>query len=100
MFNLDSIQKINPAYFDKTKPVVIVTKAKKVVPPVSEATIASVKVALIAGDWLSFSDIAEVTGFTSGTVSRAARYMVDMKLAVTKIDRNGKCRKSYLKLVA
>ena len=98
MLTLQSLKKTDSYFFDKNKPKVIVTKSRKDVPPVSKATITKIKAALIGGDWVSFTDISKATGYVSGTVSRAAKYMVASGDAITKADEKGQARSNYLKL--
>lgn len=99
MITLDSLHKMNPSFFPQltVKPV----KSKKVTAkPVSKPTIKKVIAALKGMDWLSFSQVKDITGFTSGTISRASKYLVHDKIAITKVDEHGQSRKSWLKLVA
>jgi hypothetical protein len=97
MLNFSSIQATNPQFFNKKVSNFVMGKKNEVL-PVSEVTLNKIRAALSSGKWLTFTEIQNSTGFVSGTVSRAARYLVRMGGAVTKADSNGQARNSYLKL--
>ena len=98
MITLDSLHKMNPSFFPQltVKPV----KSKKVTAkPVSKATVKSVVKALTGASWLTFKQVQDLTGFTSGTISRASKHLVRDNIAITKVDKHGQSRKYWLKLV-
>lgn len=101
MLNLASIAKIYPSLTPKKKAPVKRkrgTIASQL--PVSKETITKVVTALKSGDWVTFKELCDVTGFTRGTIGRAGKMLCKDKVTVGKVDKTGRARNNYLRLVA
>ena len=100
MLNLEAIKKIYPSLEPKKKAPV---KRKRATIssqlPVSKETITKV-LAVLKGDWVTFRELVDATGFTRGTIGRAGKVLCKDKITVGKSDKTGKARNNYLRLVA